>query len=277
MKTVTFPNGIQVPALGQGTWFMGESHKSFEEEANILRQGLDLGLSVIDSAEMYANGGAERVVSHAIKGRRHDAFLVSKVLPSHASLQGTIQACERSLHNLGTDYIDLYLLHWRGRYPLIETISAFEKLIEQGKIKAWGVSNFDTSDMEDLRQCTPLQNIATDQILYNLTRRGIEYDLLAWCEQANIPIMAYSPIEQGRILKNAQLLKLAQDLNVSASTIALAWVLRLRQMIAIPKTSSRSHLEENRRAADFVLESDILETLDQIFQPPRHKMPLDVI
>lgn len=277
MKTVTFPNGSIVPALGQGTWGMGEGISPADIEADSLRAGLDLGLKLIDTAEMYGNGGSERVVGKALVGRRDDAFVVSKVLPSHASRKGTIEACERSLKNLKIEKIDLYLLHWQSSVPLSETVEALEKLVTQGKIGAWGVSNFDTALMENLAQIAPKGHIATNQILYNLSRRGPEFDLIPWCEDHNIPVMAYAPIEQGRIMKNRDLLELARKLNVAPSVLALAWVIRNPLMIAIPKTSSIKHLRENTKALDLSLDQEVLRALDKIFLPPTRKQPLEVI
>ena len=277
MKTVKFPNGSIVPALGQGTWGMGEGISPEDIEADSLRAGLDLGLKLIDTAEMYGNGGSERVVGKALVGRRDDAFVVSKVLPSHASRKGTIEACERSLKNLKIEKIDLYLLHWQSSVPLSETVEALEKLVTQGKIGAWGVSNFDTALMENLAQIAPKGHIATNQILYNLSRRGPEFDLIPWCENHNIPVMAYAPIEQGRIMKNHNLLELAGKLNVAPSVIALAWVIRNPLMIAIPKTSSIKHLHENAKALALTLDHDVLRALDKIFLPPTRKQPLEVI
>ena len=277
MKTVTFPNGSIVPALGQGTWGMGEGISPEDIEADSLRAGLDLGLKLIDTAEMYGNGGSERVVGKALVGRRDDAFVVSKVLPSHASRKGTIEACERSLKNLKIEKIDLYLLHWQSSVPLSETVEALEKLVTQGKIGAWGVSNFDTALMENLAQIAAKGHIATNQILYNLSRRGPEFDLIPWCEDHNIPVMAYAPIEQGRIMKNRDLLELAGKLNVAPSVLALAWVIRNPLMIAIPKTSSIKHLRENTKALDLSLDQDVLRALDKIFLPPTRKQPLEVI
>lgn len=277
MKTVKFPNDSIVPVLGQGTWGMGEGISSVEDEANSLRAGLDLGLKLIDTAEMYGNGGSERVVGEALVGRRDDAFVVSKVLPSHASRQGTIEACERSLKNLKIEKIDLYLLHWQSSVPLTETVEALEKLVTQGKIDAWGVSNFDTALMQKLEGISPKGHIATDQILYNLSRRGPEFDLIPWCEKRHIPVMAYAPIEQGRIMKNRDLIKIAEKLGVAPSVLALAWVIRNPLMIAIPKTSSLKHLRENVKALDLELDSNVLQALDEIFLPPSHKQPLEVI
>ena len=277
MKTVTFPNGSIVPALGQGTWGMGEGISPEDIEADSLRAGLDLGLKLIDTAEMYGNGGSERVVGKALVGRRDDAFVVSKVLPSHASRKGTIEACERSLKNLKIEKIDLYLLHWQSSVPLSETVEALEKLVTQGKIGAWGVSNFDTALMENLAEIAAKGHIATNQILYNLSRRGPEFDLIPWCENHNIPVMAYAPIEQGRIMKNRDLLDIAGKLNVAPSVLALAWVIRNPLMIAIPKTSSIKHLRENTKALDLTLDQDVLRALDKIFLPPTRKQPLEVI
>ena len=277
MKTVTFPNGSIVPALGQGTWGMGEGISPEDIEADSLRAGLDLGLKLIDTAEMYGNGGSERVVGKALVGRRDDAFVVSKVLPSHASRKGTIEACERSLKNLKIEKIDLYLLHWQSSVPLSETVEALEKLVTQGKIGAWGVSNFDTALMQNLAEIAPKGHIATNQILYNLSRRGPEFDLIPWCENHNIPVMAYAPIEQGRIMKNRDLLELAGKLNVAPSVLALAWVIRNPLMIAIPKTSSIKHLRENAKALAITLDHEVLQALDEIFLPPTRKQPLEVI
>ncbi|MBI0026463.1 aldo/keto reductase [Bartonella sp. M0187] len=277
MKTVKFPNGSIVPALGQGTWGMGEGISPEDIEADSLRAGLDLGLKLIDTAEMYGNGGSERVVGKALVGRRDDAFVVSKVLPSHASRKGTIEACERSLKNLKIEKIDLYLLHWQSSVPLSETVEALEKLVTQGKIGAWGVSNFDTALMENLAQIAAKGHIATNQILYNLSRRGPEFDLIPWCEDHNIPVMAYAPIEQGRIMKDRDLLELARKLNVAPSVLALAWVIRNPLMIAIPKTSSIKHLHENAKALALTLDHDVLRALDKIFLPPTRKQPLEVI
>lgn len=277
MKTVKFPNGAIVPALGQGTWGMGEGVHTPDVEADCLRAGLDLGLKLIDTAEMYGNGGAERVVGKALVGRRNEAFVVSKVLPSHASQKGTVEACERSLRNLQIEKIDLYLLHWQSSTPLDETVEAFEKLVNEGKIGAWGISNFDTPAMEELEKIAKPGHIATNQILYNLSRRGPEFDLIAWCEKRHIPVMAYSPIEQGRIMKNRNLIKLAENLDMTPSVLALAWVIRHPLVIAIPKTSSVTHLRNNTKALDLILEKDVLKSLDEIFLPPTKKQPLEVI
>ena len=266
-----------VPVLGQGTWAMGEQARRAADEATALRIGLDLGMTLIDTAEMYGNGGAEEVVADAIAGRRDEAFLVSKVLPENSSRNGTIAACERSLRRLGTDRIDLYLLHWRGSPALADTLAAFETLIADGKIRSWGVSNFDTDDMEELFELPGGDRCATNQILYNLTRRGIEFDLMPLCRKRGIPIMAYSPIEQGRLLNHATLKAIAARRNATPAQIALAWMLRQDGMIAIPKAASEKHVRENRAAVDVVLSSDDLAELDKAFPPPKRKRSLEML
>jgi diketogulonate reductase-like aldo/keto reductase len=277
LRHVALPGGERVPALGQGTWNMGEAAARGPEEVLALQRGIDLGLTLIDTAEMYGNGGSEEVVGQAIAGRRDDVFLVSKVLPSNASRRATIAACERSLKRLGTDRIDLYLLHWRGGTPLAETIKAFEDLIRAGKIRYAGVSNFDRDDLEEWDGLSGSAALATDQVLYNLSRRGIEFDLMPWCRSRSIPIMAYSPIEQGRILKDPALKAVAERHGASPAQVALAWVLRHPDVIAIPKASRRAHVEENRAALDIVLSADDLATLDAAFPPPKRQQPLEML
>ena len=227
VQTTRLPSGEDVPALGQGTWYFGENPQRRREEIAALRLGLDLGMTLIDTAEMYGNGAAESLVGEAIAGRRQEVFLVSKVLPQHATARGTIAACEGSLRRLNTDVIDLYLLHWRGRVPLWETLDAFVTLAEAGKIRYWGVSNFDVIDMDELRGLPGGKEVATDQVLYNLTRRGIEADLLPMCQQRRTPIMAYSPIEQGRLLDHPGLLRVARRHEATPAQVALAWELRV--------------------------------------------------
>lgn len=234
-------------------------------------------MTLIDTAEMYADGEAEYVVGEAIAGRRDDVFLVSKVLPYNASRRGTIEACERSLERLGTDRIDLYLLHWRGRHPLAETVAAFETLQQAGKIVAWGVSNFDTSDLKELSGVAGGQAVATNQILYNLTRRGPEFDLMPWCDQHFIPLMAYSPIEQGRLLGNRVLAEIATECGVTPAAVALAWTMRNGNVIAIPKSSNLHHVRDNRKAADVRLSGEQLARLDQAFAPPSRKVALEML
>ncbi|YBV94318.1 aldo/keto reductase (plasmid) [Phyllobacteriaceae bacterium JZ32] len=277
IPVTSLPSGEKVPVLGQGTWFMGENKRRFDEEVAALRLGIDLGMTLIDTAEMYADGRAEMVVGEAIKGRRDAVFLVSKVLPSNASRRGTIQACENSLRRMKCETIDLYLLHWRGGYPLEETIAAFEGLRQAGKIRNWGVSNFDIDDMDELAHVVDGQQIATNQILYNLTRRGPEFDLMPWCRERDIPIMAYSPIEQGRLLENKVLAEIARECVSTPASVALAWVLSHEGVIAIPKSSDPVHLRENRQAADLKLPVEQLLSLDRAFPAPRRKVPLEML
>lgn len=277
IPTLSLPSGERVPVLGQGTWMMGESRRSRREEVEALRLGLDLGMTLIDTAEMYADGGAEEVVAEAIAGRRDQVFLVTKVLPGNASRRGTIEACERSLRRLRTDRIDLYLLHWRGRYPLAETLEAFAELVRAGKIRYWGVSNFDTDDMAELTGLPGGAAVATNQVLYNLSRRGIEYDLLPWCRERRIPIMAYSPIEQGRILGNPALRRVAARHGATPAQVALAWLLRQKDVMVIPKAGRREHVRENRAALDLELTAEDLAELDRAFPPPTRKVPLEML
>ena len=256
-------------ALGMGTWMLGEHSTTRAEEVATLQLGIDLGMSLIDTAEMYGEGEAERLVASAIKGRREKVFLVSKVYPHNASQRGTQAACERSLKRLGTDCLDLYLLHWRGNFPLSETIEAFEKLELQGKIRHWGVSNLDLGDMAEVVEIPGGERVAVNQVLYNLSRRGIEWDLLPWCQSHRIPVMAYSPVEQARLLHNAALQKLAVARGMSAAQLALAWLLKHEQLIVIPKSSNRQHLEENFAAAEFSLDATLVAELDRIFPATR--------
>ncbi|WP_328584628.1 aldo/keto reductase [Streptomyces sp. NBC_00370] len=273
-RTVTLPSGVEVPALGQGTWRMGDDPARRAEEIAALRRGIDLGMTLIDTAEMYGSGASEELVGEAIHGRRDDVFLVSKVLPSHADSAGTAEACRASLRRLGTDRIDLYLLHWRGGVPLHETVDALEALVADGSIGSWGVSNFDVSDLADLPEGARPQ---TDQVLYNLTRRGPEYDLLPRCRELAVPVMAYSPVEQGRLLGHQALAAVADAHAVTPAQVALAWVLRVDDVIAIPKASTTAHVEENRAALDLRLTDDDLGALDAAFPPPRRKQPLDIL
>ncbi len=272
---VRLPNGITMPTLGQGTWFMGESSSAKKDEIAALQHGIDLGMTLIDTAEMYASGGAEKVTGEAIAGRRDKIFLVSKVLPGNASRKGTIAALERSLARLKTDHLDLYLLHWRGGYPLSETFEAMEQLVDAGKIRAYGVSNFDLDDMEEGAQYDN-GNICVNQVLYNLASRGIEWDLLPWQKKRNIPVMAYSPLYQTRLLKSSGLKRIAEKLSITPAQLALAWLLH-QGTVPIPKSSSVKRVEENRKAWDITLDQNVLDELDAIFPPPDHKMPLDVL
>ena len=275
-RTVRLPSGEAVPALGQGTWYLGEDPKRWKEEIAALRLGLDLGMTLIDTAEMYGAGAAERLVGEAIQGRRDEVFLVTKVLPQHASLRGTISACEASRRRLRTEQIDLYLLHWRGSIPLEETLQAFGALVAQGKTRYWGVSNFDVDDMEELVGLPGGDDVAANQVLYNLTRRGIEWDLLPWCRQRGVAVMAYSPIEQGRLLSHPVLRQVADRHHATPAQVALAWVLRAG-VIAIPRAGRPAHVRENRAALDIALTPQDLAELDRAFPPPTSKRPLEMI
>ncbi|MDK3159048.1 aldo/keto reductase [Kamptonema cortianum] len=277
MQTLKLPNGDAIPVLGMGTWQMGESGKNRQSEVKALQYGLDLGLSLIDTAEMYGEGGAEEVIAEAIASRRSEVFLVSKVYPHNASKQGAIAACERSLQRLKTDYLDLYLLHWRGSIPLSETLEAFATLQQAGKIRSYGVSNFDLQDMQAAIGLENGSQIATNQVLYNLTRRGIEWDLLPWCRQHSIPVMAYSPIEQGRMLNHRTLNQLAEARGVSAAQIAIAWLLHQDNVIVIPKASRIDHVEQNYNALTLQLSPEELATLDSAFPPPTQPTPLEML
>jgi diketogulonate reductase-like aldo/keto reductase len=277
MRTLSLPSGRVVPVLGQGTWEMGEKSKRRRDEVAALRLGLDLGMTLIDTAEMYAEGGAEEVVAEAIAGRREEVFVVSKVYPHNATRRGAVEACERSLKRLKTDHLDLYLLHWRGSVPLIETLEAFQQLKESGKIMGYGVSNFDVSDMEEASDYPGGEAIATNQVLYNLARRGVEWDLLPWCRRHGIPVMAYSPIEQGRILDNTALKAIASCHRATPAQIALAWLLRQDGVIAIPKSSQPERIRENHASLNVILTENDLADLDRSFPPPRVKKPLEVI
>jgi diketogulonate reductase-like aldo/keto reductase len=277
LPTTSLPSGKAVPVIGQGTWHMGERKANAAEEAKCLRHGLDLGMTLIDTAEMYADGGAERIVGEAIRGRRSDAFIVSKVLPTNASRDGTIKACEASLKRLGTEHIDLYLLHWRGRYRLKDTVEAFETLRQSGKIGAWGVSNFDTDDMEELLGVPDGGKVAANQVLYNLARRGIEYDLLKDSQARGIPVMAYSPLDEGRLMRHPDLIHIAKAHQATVAQVALAFLIRNPGVVVIPKTAMPERVRENRATVEVQLTDDDLAILDKAFPPPGRKMPLEMI
>jgi diketogulonate reductase-like aldo/keto reductase len=279
IRTVTLIGGDHVPVLGQGTWRMGEDADKHRSEVAALRTGLELGMTLIDTAEMYADGGAERVVGAAIEGRRDDVFLVTKFYPRNATRERMRAACERSLKRLGTDRIDLYLLHWRGDVPLRETLDGFVELIDGEKIRYAGVSNFDVDDLEELARLKDgLRRIVTDQVLYNLERRGAEFDLLPWCRQRRRPVMAYSPLEEGLLSHKAHpvLGEVAERHGATAAQVALAWVIRGDDVIAIPKASRAAHVRENRAAADLRLTKRDLDALDESFVPPSDRKPLEV-
>jgi len=275
IPTAKLPCGEGVPALGQGTWNMGEDRRRRKAEIAALRLGLDLGMRLIDTAEMYADGGAEKVVGRAIAGRRDEVFLVSKVLPEHATRRGTIAACERSLKRLATDRIDLYLLHWREKQvELADVLEAFTALVRAGKIRHWGVSNLDVDDMQELLRLPGGKAVAANQVMYNLNRRGIEHDLLAWCRRRRIPVMAYSPLDEGRLLRSRELKRIGQQLGTTPSQVALAWLLRQSNVIAIPKSASEAHVRENFAALDLRLGKDELAALDRAFPRPKRKLRL---
>jgi diketogulonate reductase-like aldo/keto reductase len=269
MKTVALPCGEQVPALGLGTWNIGDDRAARAEEIATLRLGLDLGARLIDTAEMYGDGRSETLIAEAIDGRRDEVFLVSKVYPQNASARGAPAACERSLRRLNTDRIDLYLLHWRGNVPLAETLQAFARLKDAGKVRHYGVSNLDLADMQELWQLPEGRAVATNQLLYNLTRRGIEWDLLPWLRQRRVPLMAYSPLEQAQLPRNRKLAGFAGRHGMTPAQAALAWLLAREDVIVIPKTGRRERLIENLGALDHVLTAVQLAELDQLFAPPR--------
>ncbi len=277
MKTVTLPSGEKIPALGQGTWNMGDKRETRAEEISTLQLGLDLGLKLIDTAEMYGEGKAEELIGEAIAGRRDQSFLVSKVYPHNASRKGTIAACERSLARMRTDRIDLYLLHWRGSIPFSETIEGFMALQKAGKIRYYGISNMDLDDMRELFSLPGGDAIATNQLLYNLTRRGIEWDLLPWLHEKRIPVMAYSPIEQSRLLRSPKLADFAKRHGMTPAQAALAWSMAKGGIIAIPKTGRRERMKENLRALDLELSADQLAELDRLFPPPKAPVPLEML
>lgn len=276
-RTLTLPSGQIVPALGQGTWHLGEDPSRRDEELTALRLGLDLGMTLVDTAEMYGNGATEELVGEAIEGRRDQVFLVSKVLPSNATTRKTIAACERSLKRLRTDYLDLYLLHWRGSVPLEETLEAFSLLRRDGKIRSWGVSNFDHADMLELVRTGGGDGVQTDQVLYNLSRRGIEWELMPWSRASNVPLMAYSPIEQGRLLSHPTLREVARRHGATPAQVALAWALRFDSNIVIPKAGSAAHVRDNHAALGLRLSEDDLGALDQAFPPPSEAEPLEML
>ncbi len=277
MPAIPLPGGETIPVLGQGTWQMAEKPARRAEEIKALRAGLDLGMTLIDTAEMYGDGAAEELVAEAIVGRRAEVFLVSKVLPQNATRHGTVKACERSLKRLRTDRIDLYLLHWRGGVPLTETIEGFEALLRAGSIRHWGVSNFDTDDMEELVALPGGKKVAANQVLYNLTRRGIEHDLIPWSQEFRLPLMAYSPIEQGDLLRHQALRKIAASLGATPAQVALAWVLAQPGICAIPKAGRPEHVTDNHRALKVHLMPPDLAALDAAFPPPTKKIPLEMI
>jgi diketogulonate reductase-like aldo/keto reductase len=280
IRTLRLPSGRAIPVLGQGTWRMGEEPSRRRSEIDALTLGLDLGMTLIDTAEMYGDGAAEELVGEAIAGRRSEMFLVSKVYPHNASRRGAVEACERSLRRLKTDYLDLYLLHWRGAVPLAQTFEAFQSLQHTGKIRDYGVSNFDVDDMEETFGLPGGEKIVTNQVLYNLVHRGIERDLLPWCRDRGLPIMAYSPIGhssrgQRKIFDQPRVKSVASRHHATPAQVALSWLLQ-RDVIAIPKASNPEHVSENRAALDLTLTGEDLDELEKAFPLPRNKVPLEM-
>lgn len=282
VRTTPLPSGRPMPVLGQGTWRMGEDPSKRQSEVAALRYGLDLGMNLIDTAEMYGEGDAEEIVAEVIADRREEVFVVSKVYPQNATRRGAIEACERSLRRMNTDYIDLYLLHWRGDVSLAQTVEAFQQLKDDGKILEHGVSNFDVSDMDEWIALPGGDDVATNQVLYNLAYRGIEWGLIPWSRERRIPIMAYSPVaqksaEQKRMFNDGNLKSVAAEHGATPAQIALAWVLRDADIIAIPKASQPQHIRENRTALDIELTDDDLAKLNKSFPPPKRKVPLEML
>lgn len=281
-RYVTLADGTQIPAIGQGTWFMGEQPEKAAQEIDALRLGVELGMSLVDTAEMYGSGGAELVVGEALKGIREQVFLVSKVYPHNAGGIKAIKACEASLKRLKTEYLDLYLLHWRGSISFAETVDVMEQLVSEGKIKRWGVSNLSINDMQDLWQIANGTHCVTNQVLYHLGSRGIEYDLMPWCFKYQMPIMAYCPLAQAGSLRRGLLVnetvrELASAKQCTVAQLLLAWSIRSGAVIAIPKASTMDHVVQNAQASAIVFSEDELARLDQAFPPPSRKQPLDIV
>ena len=277
MKFVTLSDDEQVPALGMGTWNMGEQRALHDQEVRSLQRGIELGMGLIDTAEMYGDGAAETLVGKAIAGRREQVFLVSKVYPHHASRQGAIAACERSLKRMKTDYLDLYLLHWRGQFPLAETCTALQTLVEQGRVGRWGVSNFDTADLQELFALPGGPDCAVNQVYYSLGERGAAFSLLPWQRAHGMPLMAYSPIDQGALARSPALQNLAQRLGATPAQVALAWVLAQPGVVAIPKAVTEAHQRDNLAALQLKLDAEDLAELDRLFPPPLRKQPLAML
>ena len=276
IRSVPLPDQTLVPALGQGTWRMGEDARRRKQEIAALRSGVDLGMTLIDTAEMYGDGATETLLGEALSGIRDQVFLVSKVYPQNAGRGRIERACEASLRRLKTDRLDLYLLHWRGSVPLAETIEGMDALVASGKIRRWGVSNLDHGDMAELFRAGG-EACATNQILYNVTERGAEFDLLPRLNERHIPIMAYSPVGQGRLPDSPALTSIAERHGATPFQVALAWVLRDSRVIAIPKAADAAHLNDNRRALDLKLTAEELATIDAEFPPPSRKTRLAML
>jgi diketogulonate reductase-like aldo/keto reductase len=278
MRTVRLPDGTEVPALGQGTWHMGERSGAAKAEVAALKLGIELGMTLIDTAEMYGNGGAEEVVAEASQGQRDKLFIVSKVYPHNASRSGVVAACERSLKRLRTDRIDLYLLHWRGSHPLAETVEGFEELRAKGMIRYWGVSNFDARDMQALVRLPSGANCASNQVLYHVGSRGIEYDLLPWCTKQKIPLMANSPVggQGARLLQSKALATVAKRHDATPAQIAIAWTMWHDNVISIPKASDPRHVRDNAACGAIALTAEDMATIDAAHSPPAGKQSLDI-
>ncbi len=277
MNQIELPGGEKIPALGMGTWKMGEQAARRDEEVAALRRGVELGMRLVDTAEMYAEGGAERVVGAALSGVRDQVFLVSKVYPHNAGRRAAIAACERSLERLGTDRIDLYLLHWRGSVPLADTVAAFEQLRAQGKIRHWGVSNFDVDDMVELAALDPHARCCANQVYYSASQRGVEHDLAPWLAARSIALMAYCPLDEGKLVANARLAAIGKRHDASAAQVALAWLLARPGVVVIPKAARVAHVESNHAAAALRLGAEDLAEIDRAFPPPRGKRPLAIV
>jgi diketogulonate reductase-like aldo/keto reductase len=275
-RAVLLPSGETVPALGLGTWNIGDDQSRRAQEIAALREGIELGMTLIDTAEMYGDGRAEELIRKAIEGRRDDVFLVSKAYPYNAGRDSLPKACERSLRRLGTDRIDLYLLHWRGGIALAETVAAFEALRKAGEVRHWGVSNFDVADMEELVAAGG-EACATNQVLYNFARRGPEYDLLPWMERRRMPVMAYSPVAQGNLPNSGVLASIARKRSISVAQVALAWLLRRPDAIVIPKAAKVEHVRDNHNALAVALTGSELAEIDQAYPGPERKVPLDML
>jgi diketogulonate reductase-like aldo/keto reductase len=277
LPTVTLRSGERVPALGQGTWHMGEDRRRAADEAAAVRLGIELGMTLIDTAEMYGSGGSEEMIARAIEGVRDQLFIVSKVYPHNASRSGVVAACERSLKRLGTDRLDLYLLHWRGSIPLAETLEGFERLQRDGKIRYHGVSNFDRADMVEWVALKRGENVAANQVLYNLSRRGPEWDLVPWSREHGVAVMAYTPLGQGSLLRDRTLAEIGRRRDATPAQVALAWLLRREGTIVIPKAARLEHVRENRGALDVVLTEEDLAALDRAFPPPKGRSSLGML
>ena len=281
-RSVRLRDGEEVNAIGQGTWRMGEKYSEKSKEVKALRLGIELGMTLIDTAEMYGSGGAEEVTGEAVKGIRDKVFLVSKVYPQNAGKKRAVLSCENSLKRLGTDYLDLYLLHWRGGVPLYETVEVMEQLVKEGKIKRWGVSNFDVKDMEELWEIPKGSNCAVNQVLYHLGSRGTEYDLFPWCREKGLPVMAYCPVAQGgslrkSLLSNETVKRIAKERGISEVQVLLAWTVRERDVISIPKAVRENHIYENAKTAGIFLSEGEIRELDSEFPAPDTKIWLDIV